>query len=515
MRFVTKSWHCLLIVAHTIATTSLLVSGLALCLLSQRRGWQPTLPAALAVGAALRVAVASLAATQSWQPYDFANDFTAAAAAVLHHHDPVLAVRPRGWPFPPTMAFVLAGELKLGQLTHLAWPIVGRLAPVIADLVLIVLVGRLATHRGPLRRFQYACNPLPIMVCAIHGQLEPEVLALGVAAFIAARSPRGGAGWAAGALLGASIAVGVWSVLLLPGVLLSLPDARRRLTAACCAFGIPAAFVLSSPLTVGTPVRQSPAVVHGIIGLRPVVGTWGWTTLVTHGNTELMPSTGTPGVLLLCIGLLTAGYLWRRAHPVDLTIALLIAFLIFSPRVSAQYLVWPVPFLTARMTRWAMPAMTAAAVWAGVSYVGFGPGIVPGWLSAHAWAIASLAVIPLLILALPWQRRRRPDVDVARPTARPATPSAIVGPPVSTAVGPGQARGGVRPGQARGGVRPGLARRGVRPGLARDGVGPSRPVRMRARMSLYRSAGPAAAGDACSSSRATRGYWPVAAACCR
>ena len=405
-----------------------LVLGLALCLLAQRRGWRPTLRAALAVGAVLRVAVGLLAATQSWQPYDFANDFTAAAAAVLHHHDPVLTVRPRGWPFPPTMAFVLAGELKLGLVTHLGWPVVGRLAPVAADLLLIVLVGRLAEHRGPLRRFQYACNPLPIMVCAIHGQLEPEVLALGIAAFVVARSPRRSAGWAAGSLLGASIAVGVWSVLLLPGVLASLPGTRRRLAALCGGLGIPAAFVLTSPLTVGTPVRQTPAVVHGIIGLRPVVGTWGWTALLTHGKTELMPSAGALGVLLLLSGLAVAGYLWRRAHPVDLTTALLIAFLVMSPRVGVQYLVWPVAFLTARTTRWAMPAMTAAAVWAGLGYVGIGPGVAAGWLTASAWAIASLAIIPLLILALPWQRRRRADDDAAAPVVFPVPAGAMPGP---------------------------------------------------------------------------------------
>ena len=393
---------------------------MALSLLAQRRGWQPRLRRALAAGALLRVAMAAVAATDTWQPYDFASDFTAAASAVLHHQDPVLTVRPRGWPFPPTMAFVLAGELRLGEVAHVAWPVAGRLAPVAADLVLIVLVGKLATRRAALRRFQYACNPLPIMVCAIHGQLEPEVLVLGVAAFVVARSRRDSAGWAAGSLLGASIAVGVWSVLLLPGVLGSLPGVRRRAEAACCAFGIPVAFVATSPLTVGTPVAQVPGVVHGIIGLRPVAGGWGWTTLVTHGRTELLPSTGLPGMLLLCGGLLAAGFAWRRAHPVDLTTALLITFLVLSPRASSQYLLWPVPFLTARMTPWATPAMAAAAAWAALGYVAIGPGLLHSW--ASMWAFASLAVIPLLILALPWQRRR-PAGGAVRPALAPAAPA--------------------------------------------------------------------------------------------
>ena len=74
----------------------------------------------------------AVAASQTWQPKDFRHDFQAAAIAVLHHHDPLLSGRPRAWPFLPTMAFMLAGELKLGQVTHLPWPVAGRLAPVAA-----------------------------------------------------------------------------------------------------------------------------------------------------------------------------------------------------------------------------------------------------------------------------------------------------------------------------------------------------------------------------------------------
>ncbi len=413
---------------HAIAFSLLLAAALALTLLSQWRRWAPSLRVALGVGAALRAAGWLLAATQAWQPYDFKHDFAAAAAAVLHHHDPLLSGRARGWPFLPTMAFVLAGELKFGQLAHLPWQVVGRIAPVIADLVIIPLVGRLAGERGLLRGFQYACNPIAIMVCAIHGQLEPEILVLGVGALVVARSRRGAASdVAAGALLGLSLSIGTWSVLLAPGVVKSFPDLRQRVRACCVAAAVPVVILITSPLTVGTPVSRLPEAAHRIVSLRTVVGNWGWTALVTRGRMEFSSGVGRPGVLVLIAALLAAAYLWRRADPVDLTSALLIAFLLASPRVSTQYLVWPVPFLIARPNRYSTLALTAAAAWTAAGYVYLGPHLTPRWLHAYMWYLSSWDVIPLLILALPWSRRRDSPTRPEALAGQPATPAAVVG----------------------------------------------------------------------------------------
>ena len=420
-----------------VTASCVLGAGLALFVLAQWRGWQPSLPTALAVGVALRGAVWAVAASEAWQPKDFRLDFPAAAAAVLHHHDPLLTGRARGWPFLPTMAFVMAGELKLSQVTHLPWQYAGRLAPVVADLIMIPLVGKLANERGPLRRFQYACNPLVILVCALHGQLEPEVLVLGVAAIVMARSHRGAA---AGILLGFSVAIGTWAVLLAPGVLLSLPDWRNRLRSACLAASVPIALLLTSPLTVGTPVGKLPTVAHRIISLRAVVGGWGWTVALTHGRLEYLTGTGDLGIAALVIALGLAAYLWRRADPVDLTVVLLITFLIVSPRVSPQYLAWPMPFLAARATRFMIPAITAASVWAGIGYLAIGPHRSPASWHAYTLAYWSWAVIVLLVLAMPWERRRGLDLaaHVPAPAPPPASESAGQDAP---AAGPGRGAG--------------------------------------------------------------------------
>jgi hypothetical protein len=411
-------------------TGALLVSGTALFLVAQWRGWRPSLRTALAVGIILRVAVWALAAVNAWQPFDFADDFSAAAIAVLHHHDPLLTGRTGGWHFLPPMAFVFAGELWFCHAVHLPWQLVGRLAPVVADVLLIPLVGALARDHGRdrgrdrsrLRSFQYACNPLSIMICAIHGQVEPEMLALGVAAFVVARrfrdraaDRRASGARGPGILLGTSIAMGTWSLLLLPGLLKTLPGRARRIHAAAWAVFVPAAVLLTSPLTVGTPVDKLPSVVSTLIAAQPLVGDWGWTVIATHGHQEMSAALTRPGMLILIAALIAVGYLWRRAHPIDLTMALLITFLIFSPRFGDQYLMWALPFLIARKTRFGTQAVLVASAWVGAGELYLGPLSWSAWQHAHIWwAYGSLIVVGSLFLALVGIRRRE-----AEPAIRP------------------------------------------------------------------------------------------------
>src|SRR5690606_1952647 len=102
-----------------------------------------------------------------------------------NREDPVLASE-EGWHFLPTIPYMYGLLLWLG----IPWEIAGRLVTVAADVALIPLVGKLAGGPdGRLRAFQYACNPLGILVAAVHGQVEPVALAFGVAAFVVARGP--------------------------------------------------------------------------------------------------------------------------------------------------------------------------------------------------------------------------------------------------------------------------------------------------------------------------------------
>jgi len=392
---------------------------LALCLVAGRRRWAPSLAVALGVGAALRIGVMLLAWRQNINPYDFGVDFPVAADNVLNLRDPVLNAREGGWHFMPLMAYVLAGQQWLTHATGLTWAITGRLVPIAADLVLTVLVGRLSAEKGALRRFQWACNPLAILVCAFHGQLEPPALAFGVGALLIARGDRPHRAVWAGLLLGLSIATNSWPVLLAPGVLLALPGLRRRVVAAATTGGFLLVTLISEPLLLPNGqglAGQTIAVARTLAHTKPVVGEWGWTALATGGDQILDPSLGAIGTYVLAAGVLAAMWWWRRADPLVFTVAVLLAFLICTHRLGVQYLVWPLPYLLARPGRGTWPAFAAMSVWVGLGYLWLGGGIsYDTWIARHeVWALTSVVVIAAMIYALPW-RRRNSRWDLRRP----------------------------------------------------------------------------------------------------
>jgi hypothetical protein len=404
-------------VIHILVVGLPLAIGLGLALLAARRDWAPRLAVSLCVGVALRLAILVIAVRDhTWQPQDLGVDFLDAANSVLQGEDPVNHLRREGgWHFLPFMAYLLAGERQLGLWLGVGWGTVARLAPVIADLVLIPLTGRLAaagTDAADVRRrarccFQYACMPVAVMVSSIHGQFAPITLCLGVAALVAARAGRP---HLTGLLIGLSVTSTSWSVLLVPAIMLSVTGVRRRLTVLGWTAAVPAAFLLSSWLVLDTPLHRLPATAQAVMATRPVVGDWGWTAIVTQGRLSVSPTLGDIGTLVLVLALLAAGWWWRRADPLTLTVVLLLVFVAVTYRFGAQYLLWPLPFLIARPTRGTWAAITAGAIWAAFGYL-YTTRLDEGtWWQTHTWwSLSSLAVIALLIRALPWDRRRPPE----------------------------------------------------------------------------------------------------------
>jgi hypothetical protein len=390
-------------VIHVLVMGLPLAIGLAVAVLAARRNWAPRLPVALAVGAGLRLVILLIAARDAWQPYDLAEDFRSTADTVLGGRDPLVYVRYGGWHFLPFMAYVLAGQRELGLLLGVPWSVAGRIVPVLADVALIPLVGRLAGSRRELRAFQYACAPLGLLVSALHGQFAPLTLLFGVAALLAAR---GGRPHAAGMLAGFAVTSTSWTALLVPGVLLAAPAApRARLTVLGWTAAIPAAFLLSGSLFLGTPLHRLPATVGEVLSARPVAGDWGWSAFLTGGDQVVSSGFGHIGTPLLALGLLAAGWWWRRADPVDLTLVLLVAFIVLSYRFGTQYLLWPVPYLIARSRRGTWPFITVASLWAAFGYLYMTRLDEFAWRDAHVWwALSSPLVIALLVWTLPGRR---------------------------------------------------------------------------------------------------------------
>ncbi|MFF4778840.1 hypothetical protein [Microtetraspora fusca] len=433
---------------YAIPTGLVLVSGVLLALLAQRKGWKPSLAVTLAVGIGFRVLIMVLSAKDSWQPIDFVNSFRPAGEAILNHRDPVLESN-GGWHFLPTIPYMYGLLLWFG----IPWEVAGRLVTVVSDIVLIPLVGKLAGGATEkLRAFQYACNPLAILVASVHGQVEPVSLVFAVAAFVVARGPNGwtlpetlpwrrpaeflrrfthptdadraatGRALWAGVLMGMALCAKSWPVILVPGMLMFLPGLRSRVVSLIGVGLPPVLFLLTLPIGGWTAWNQLPEVLK-TIGLRPsdvrpITGDWGWTALLNRGEWILSPTSLKIGQYLIYASLVACVIWWRKADPIDVTIAIVLAFMIFTPRLGAQYLMWFMPFLVARPTRWAWPVIIGSTVWAAIGYLVLTQFTGAKWGELHApWAMSSIVLFPVLIAGMPWNRRR------ALPTTAPHTPA--------------------------------------------------------------------------------------------
>lgn len=459
---------------YAILTGFVLVTGVVLALVAQWKGWRPSLAVVLAVGIGFRVLIMVTSAVDTWQPVDYMESFRPAGEAILNHQDPVLGSK-GGWHFLPTIPYMYGLLLWLG----IPWEIGGRLVTVVADIALIPLVGKLAG--GPtasLRAFQYACNPLALLVASVHGQVEPVALVFGVAAFVVARGPGNperpglktdvvglvrrrvadlGVGGVlrhavgpggvvhraltprpgdraslrralfAGLLMGLALCAKSWPIWLIPGMLLLLPTVRARVVAFVVTGVAPAFFLVTLPVFAGTSLDQLPEVIRTIQDIRPIVGEWGYSAILVGGDWTLHSGIATFGTRLIYITMVVVALLWRRADPVDLTTALLLAFMVVTPRLGAQYLLWFMPFLIARPTRFAWPAVIGVSVWAGYGYLYMTQFDTDTWWALHSvWAQCSVVLLPVLALAMPWARR------VAKlPSEPPKTPRRL---PVPTRV---------------------------------------------------------------------------------
>jgi hypothetical protein len=408
---------------YAILTGFVLVSGVVLAVVAQWKGWKPSLAVALAIGIGFRVLIMILSATDTWQPVDFVNSFKPAGEAILAHRDPVLESN-GGWHFLPTIPYVYGLLLWM----HIPWEIAGRLVTVVSDIILIPLVGKLAGGKDAgLRAFQYACNPLAILVAAVHGQVEPVSLVFGVAAFIVARNARTSRplrnAIIAGLLMGLALCAKSWPIWLVPGMLLFLPDLRSRVYGFLATGVAPIFFLVTLPIGAGTSLAELPKVIQTIGDVRPIIGEWGWTALKVGGDWTLDADLARYGQWMIYGTLLVVGFLWRRADPIDLTTALLLAFMVVTPRLGAQYLMWFMPFLVARPTRFTWPAIIGTSTWAAVGYLYLTQFNSERWWFLHEpWAMSSALLLPVLVATMPWGTRRTEESSLLPNTELPRSP---------------------------------------------------------------------------------------------
>jgi Glycosyltransferase family 87 len=389
-------------IAEPLVFLAVMVAVVALGLLTGMvggaRGSAPPLAVTLGVALVLRLLVVAIAFHRT--PFDVAVWFRNTGLAVLHHQDPLLALPRYEWNFLPAMPYLHALELSTG----LPWELAGKICPVLADLVTTVLVGSLAAPERAARvRWQYAVHPLPLLVVAWHGQIEPIAVALGLAALWAARREKTGV---AGLLLGLAAAVKTWPVLFAPGVLRETPRRRWPLVAATAVLP-PLLLLASMPLLLGSDLSRS---LHVLGSYRGNTGIWGWTGIQWLAGNVGQGFAG-PRVdpyqrlgliaVLVALGLVVLVF-WSRLDGTELTAALILAFLAVTAGFGSQYLLWPAALLmiTGRWRAWVY--LTLAAGYAVFFYLVFFP--APTIARTHLLVYGSVPVIAAALLALPWER---------------------------------------------------------------------------------------------------------------
>ena len=402
------------------AALLLLVIGVALMVIAQRRDWRPSMAVAIYVALVLRLAMLALA----WrvQPYDLANDFKTAGLDVLHHQDPILNNRQNGWGSLPPYAFVLAGAYWGSVHLHVNWLIIARFPAILSDLGVVVLVGVLAGaagERAALRRFQYACSPLAILISSVHGQAEPFcfLFCLGAFAVILRAGPQvsGRRAAVAGVLFGVAVAAQTWPLVFGPALLLALPTWRRRAQFTAGAAALVALLFVTLPLTVGTPVGKLPYIATQFLETRPSFGNWGWSGVWLAVHPTKLPvwqdplwlNAGSIGTKIAIVGALLAVWWWRRGHPLDIATATTTTLLALTPSFGNQYLTWQAPSAIARPARLSILLQIVLGAYAAIFYLPMMMLTQPNWVKANnVMMFVSLFVIAFMIAALPWSRRR-------------------------------------------------------------------------------------------------------------
>jgi hypothetical protein len=403
-----------------VAALLLLTVGVALMVIAQRRNWRPSVAIAIYTAVVLRLAMLALA--YRTQPYDLVHDFQTAGFDVLHHRDPILNTRQNGWGSLPVYAFVLAGALWTTVHLHVSWLIIARIPAILSDIGVVVLVGVLARGAGgraELRRFQYACNPLAILVSSVHGQAEPFcfLFALAAFAFILRAGPQvsGRLAGTAGVLFGLAVAAQTWPAVFGPALLLAVPSWRRRAQFVAGGAAVMAFLWVTLPVTVGTPVSKLPYIATQLVETRPSIGNFGWsgvwlTVHPTHlplWQDPLWLNAGSIGTKAAVVGTLLAVWWWRRAHPLDVATVTTTTLLALTPSFGNQYLVWQAPSATARPARLSILLQIVLGAYAAIFYLPMQMLTGHNWVRANdVMMFVSLGVVAFMIAALPWRRRQ-------------------------------------------------------------------------------------------------------------
>lgn len=274
--------------------------------------------------------VASHVLDVSWNPYEAA----------------------RLYPYPPVWVWIEAGSEWLARRTGTSFAVLVKLPVLAADLAIVALLAAWGRRKGLglLPAWLYALHPVSVLVGAFHGQFDAVALLFVLLALVAFEAGRREASALA---LAAAIALKSFPVLLLPVFLLA-PGMTIRTRARFAALSVLPVVLLLVPYALADlgALRRELFGYGGVADLG-WIGFWRglrWlhTGVLTRSEAPHWGALVPASKLLtaLAVVALFAAVASRRVRwslP-EACLAVLLAFLVFYGSLSAQYLLWVVPF---------------------------------------------------------------------------------------------------------------------------------------------------------------------------
>ena len=302
--------------------------------------------------------------------------------------NPYLA--PRLYPYPPAWIWVEVAAEWLARHAGVPFALAVKVPVILADTALAGLLAAWVRDRRAVgldvtiawAGWAYAFHPVAVLVTGFHGQFDAAAL---LALVFALRALDRGHRDRSALALSAGIALKSFPVLVLPFVVLFLPDTRARVRYVLLA--VVPVLLLLSPFALADP-----AALRRELFAYAGVADFGWigalrAVRAAAGGHLLRAGAEQWGALVPLSKLafvLAAAALWwataaRRLHwrLEASALGVLLAFQVFYGALSAQYLLWPVPLAVLLGERWT--ALHAAA--ATVALVGFYVLLAPGVLT--------------------------------------------------------------------------------------------------------------------------------------
>jgi hypothetical protein len=278
-------------------------------------------------------------------------------------------------PYLPLQMYWLGLSRNISQVVHLEFVDVVRLAPILADLGIALLIffelrRKISLESGFYSALLFAFNPISIFVSAYHGQFDAEPALLIILALVCVNKTA----WLSGGWLGLAILDKSWPVLVLPSLLNATKKWRDRFIIIILVVGIPLIGVfIYSNLFHADPYM----IVEKAIGYNRGIGIWGYTFFIKIFSI-FAPSTQFIFRWILVYGryltLLLLGIVWlffsKKEKPIAGFLTLIVTFFAITHAFAIQYLVWPVAFaILDQDHRWLVRYTITAYIYMFLAYV--------------------------------------------------------------------------------------------------------------------------------------------------